>query len=174
MTASNPPALAHFAFLARANTTVNLRLGAILLSEVWERPLVGYFTSISAILAHVQVADSYWAADIAFTAALPLFTTMDATHLPNYGELKYTHLEDWRQQRAMQDSLLEELVAGLSEQHLPLAVRQFENPENGAGQSIWKALLHLFHHQTHHRGQISATLEAFGVEHDFSNLISID
>ncbi len=32
--------------------------------------------------------------------------------------------------------------------------------------------LHLFNHQTHHRGQISVLLDQLGVENDYSNLIS--
>jgi uncharacterized damage-inducible protein DinB len=176
MTSSGSVVLEHLAFLARANSTVNLRLGEVLESapEVWERSLVGYVAHISAILAHIQVADSYWAADIAFSADLPLFAILDAGHLPDYDDLRYTNLEDWRRQHVKQDAVLEALVAGLSPQHLDVAVREFENPEKAGGQPVWKALLHVFSHQTHHRGQVSAALEAFGVEHNFSNLISID
>ncbi|HUV07668.1 MAG TPA: DinB family protein, partial [Spirochaetia bacterium] len=35
---------------------------------------------------------------------------------------------------------------------------------------FWQVLLHVFNHQTHHRGQISQILDSHGVEHDFSNL----
>lgn len=31
--------------------------------------------------------------------------------------------------------------------------------------------MHFFNHQTHHRGQIAAVLDAAGIENDYSNLI---
>jgi uncharacterized damage-inducible protein DinB len=35
----------------------------------------------------------------------------------------------------------------------------------------WRALLHFFNHQTHHRGQVSVLLDQMSVTNDFSNLI---
>ncbi len=36
---------------------------------------------------------------------------------------------------------------------------------------FWKLLIHMFNHQTHHRGQISQILDNLKVENDYSNMI---
>jgi uncharacterized damage-inducible protein DinB len=35
----------------------------------------------------------------------------------------------------------------------------------------WNSFLHLFNHETHHRGQIATILDQMGIENDYSNLI---
>jgi len=39
---------------------------------------------------------------------------------------------------------------------------------------FWKALMHMFNHQTHHRGQVSQILDQLKLENDFSNIILIE
>ena len=34
--------------------------------------------------------------------------------------------------------------------------------------------MHMFNHQTHHRGQVSLVLDQFGIENYYSNMILID
>ena len=37
--------------------------------------------------------------------------------------------------------------------------------------ALWRALVHVFNHQTHHRGQGSAVLDRMGIENNYSNMI---
>jgi uncharacterized damage-inducible protein DinB len=38
-------------------------------------------------------------------------------------------------------------------------------------QKRWQALLHVFNHQTHHRGQVAQVLDEHGMENDVPNII---
>ncbi len=48
---------------------------------------------------------------------------------------------------------------------------------NGAGlleREAAFALVHFFNHQTHHRGQVSALLDGWKIENDYSNMIVLE
>ena len=39
---------------------------------------------------------------------------------------------------------------------------------------FWKAIIHFFNHQTHHRGQIAEMLDILQIENDYSNMVFIE
>jgi len=81
-------------------------------------------------------------------------------------EADYTKLFQYMRQV---DGLLIQFVDELGESQM----NSLYNYKNYKGEAlekeIWKTLLHLFNHQTHHRGQVSVLLDLLGIDHDFSS-----
>jgi len=82
---------------------------------------------------------------------------------------------DFGQLRARRQSLDDLLVSFVDE----LGGKELEaviDYRNSRGQRkryiFWQALMHVFNHQTHHRGQVAEILDELGVSNDYSNIIS--
>jgi uncharacterized damage-inducible protein DinB len=59
-----------------------------------------------------------------------------------------------------------------SEQHYG-SIMEYKNWDGkDMKKSVWLALLHLFNHQTHHRGHISLILDHMDVENDYSGIMN--
>jgi uncharacterized damage-inducible protein DinB len=86
----------------------------------------------------------------------------------------YFTLTSFKNDRVHLDQLLiqfsNELTASDLDKQLEYIGRDNKNHER----SITKVLIHMFNHQTHHRGQVSQILDSKKIENDFSNMIRLD
>ena len=120
-----------------------------------------FFHSIHGTLNHLLVADSVWfgrAAGQPFTVS-----GLDAELEPDREKLQQTLCarsacwQDW-----LKDKTATDLAAPLS--YSTMSGLRFE-------QETATLLLHVFNHATHHRGQISAAITAYGLEAPEMDLI---
>ena len=113
------------------------------------------FGSIHGLWNHLLLCDRLWLARFE-NATLP-YSRLDVEICANWDELKT--------ERARTDDAIDAYVASLSPQLLESTLhitaistpRQYELP-------LWVAVQHLFNHQTHHRGQITALMEQAGLD----------
>lgn len=143
--------------LARYNRWMNDKLYALvatLTDDERERDLGAFFRSIHGTLNHLLLADRVWLAR--FTgAAVP-----DGFMAPGIRALDqelYADFEELRRERARTDDELSAWVGQLTEETLAgnlVFVRRGEQQES----PLWWSVLHVFNHQTHHRGQITTLL----------------
>jgi uncharacterized damage-inducible protein DinB len=82
----------------------------------------------------------------------------------------HSDLADLRDDRERIDEMLIRLVSTVSDADLR-ARFSYHNSRGRQEKLLGHALLHLFNHQTHHRGQVSLILDEADVENDYSNLI---
>jgi uncharacterized damage-inducible protein DinB len=75
----------------------------------------------------------------------------------------FEHLEDLRAAREREDERIVAHVAGLSAADLAADFDYATTGGKPQHQPRWEALVHLFNHQTHHRGQAHAILTRLGV-----------
>ena len=144
----------HFAMLAAYNAWCNERIyaAAAQLSDADYRADRGaFFKSVHGTLNHILVADLIWLKRFGVRADAP--DRLDA--------ILHDTLADLRAARIEEDSRIEDWVAGLSEADLaaPISYRTMVNPAP-ISQALGSALMHLFNHQTHHRGQVHALMTA--------------
>jgi uncharacterized damage-inducible protein DinB len=138
--------------LARYNGWANERLygAAARLSDGDYRADRGaFFKSLHGTLNHLLVTDRIWMKR--FTGEGDAPTRLDA--------ILFEQLADLREARRAEDARIEAFVAGLSEDALAGAIRYrtISNPAD-IEQPLLPALVHVFNHQTHHRGQAHAIL----------------
>jgi uncharacterized damage-inducible protein DinB len=165
-----------FDLLASYNEKTNREMLGILgaqAPELLSRPTGVYHGSILGVLNHLLQADVLWLRR--FANQLPelsfLPPELPAFELRGLKEVVWDSLPVFQPVREKVDGLLGRAVQAIPPARYP-EVLEYRNIKGEAQRKvIWRTLLHLFNHQTHHRGQVAALLDQFGVKNDYSNLI---
>jgi len=151
--------------MAGYNRWMNERLYALcatLSDEERKRDRKAFFRSIHGTLNHLLLTDRGWLGR--FTGAPWMFRSLDQ-------EL-YADFEELRRERAKTDATIEAYVAGLT----PSRFAEDFSYTTYAGKTythpLGPALVHLFNHQTHHRGQITTLLSQLGVDPGVTDVIA--
>lgn len=155
----------HFAMMAGYNAWCNERVydAAAQLSDADYRADRGaFFKSVHGTLNHLLATDRIWLKR--FTAQGEAPNRLDAVLFENF--------DDLRDARRKEDERIVAYIEGLSEADLAGRIR-FKTITNPAEieQPLAPALIHLFNHQTHHRGQVHCLLTGFGLDAPALDLI---
>lgn len=148
----------HFAMLAAYNRWANGRLyeaAARLPDEQYRADRGAFFKSLHGTLNHLLATDRIWMQR--FTGAGDAPSRLDA--------ILFEDLAALREARAAEDSRIVSYVGGLDEAALAgtFRYRRVSTPEMFE-QPLAPALLHLFNHHAHHRGQAHCVLTGLAVE----------
>ena len=141
----------HFRMLSRYNRLANDRLYAACagLSEAERSKDRGaFFGSIHATLNHILVGDRIWMTR--FEGGEAPSTNLDAILYEDFNGLRKTRVSEDARMEAYTASLTTELVGGTIA-YVNNEGREFRDP-------VAVLLTHMFNHQTHHRGQVTAML----------------
>jgi uncharacterized damage-inducible protein DinB len=124
--------------------------------------LGAFFRSVHGTLNHLLLGDLLWLARIRGTA--PPAGRLDAELAPDLPAL--------RRRQAQSDATLCDYLQTCREADLPQPVR-YTSVMTGKAMSLprWTALTHLFNHQIHHRGQLTALLSRLGVDYGDIDLV---
>lgn len=123
-----------------------------------------FFGSIHGTLNHLLLADRVWFGR--FLGEPFEVTGLDQELFADFGEL--------RGARAETDRLILDWCIGLTETELAgqLHYTSISKPVPRTC-PLWVAVTHLFNHQTHHRGQITAALSQLGRDFGVTDLIAL-
>ncbi len=140
--------LAHLRRMARYNRWANARLYdacAKLGEEEYQKPRPAFFGSLHGTLCHLLVTDWEWIARVAGepSPGLPL------DHQP------FSALSELRAARETQDARIIAVADGLDETAAAAdaVYRRVSQPQAEMRTPRYLCLLHMFNHETHHRGQ---------------------
>lgn len=167
-----------FVLLADYNAHANRELLAILAKappELLARAAGSYFETILGILNHLLVTDlawlnSYRGSDRKFRALES--AALDFQH-PGWKKPLYDNLEALKARREAVDAALQAFAVELSDEMLAEQIVLADHRGQKHSFVLGEVLLHLFNHQTHHRGAIAQALDAAGVANDTSNLLAL-
>ncbi len=156
--------------LSRYNRQVNEKIAELLArrDDLLHRKTT-YFGTLLDLLAHIVIADVTWLRRIGATT----------THGNPVPDISFRTLRDnpfdtfdsWVQYRRRLDEFLMEYARSLDDEALRRHITYRTSRGDEYTQPLWQILLHLFNHQTHHRGQMAQVLDDHGVDNDVSNLI---
>jgi uncharacterized damage-inducible protein DinB len=160
----------HFQLMAHCNQRMNNQLidtCASLTTEQLQDDMGAFFSSILGTVNHIFVGDIFW---------LRRFEK----HSDNFNQLKaleqfpkpkalndiiYFNLNDFTEARQKMDKIvLSWCVQELQSSDLERTLTYHNSLGQGACRNFAELLAHLFNHQTHHRGQISALLSQLNVD----------
>jgi uncharacterized damage-inducible protein DinB len=151
--------------LCRYNHWMNEKLYAVCATmpdELRKENKGAFFGSMHGTLNHLLLADRIW---------LGRFTG-EAFKARSLDEELYSDFAMLRQERAKTDAAIGAWLDALSEEELaaPFTYTMMTNPQQ-ITQPLWQAALHLFNHQTHHRGQITTLMEQAGYDSGITDLL---
>jgi uncharacterized damage-inducible protein DinB len=120
-----------------------------------KQPRGAPFNSIHGLWNHLLLCDRSWLCR--FEGVRPLYLRLD--------EELYADWNKFQTERARTDDAIDAFVATLTPQTLnsTLHFTPLTNP-TPRELPMWIAVQHLFNHQTHHRGQITALMEQAGLD----------
>ena len=115
-----------------------------------------FFKSIHATLNHLLVADYLWLSRLDFEPCA--VRSLDEELYGDFDEL-------WKQ-RGFTDDRLDRVVAKLTNEALlgSLTYRRMSGGGAEVTTPLAQVFMHLFNHQTHHRGQVTTLLMQCGVD----------
>ncbi len=164
------------ATLARYNRLTNRELEGILTGlteEQLTRPVGGFFQSVVRTANHILLADITWLQRLTgnVKTIASLKGEVPVTDEFGFEAIPWPHLNGYLPVRRLVDDILVRVVEMIprSQRTEIFAYRRWNGEQRES--SVGNVLLHVFNHQTHHRGQIALMLDELGVENDYSNLI---
>lgn len=168
----------HIRLMSRYNAWMNERLYAAassLTDEALSAERNAFFGSILGTLNHLVVADRIWLgrytfhpADYQALAALGTLNKPERLDQPMAADIR-----ELRVLRQRLDACIEALAQEIREEQLdqPLSYRNMKGVE--ARRNFFALLMHLFNHQTHHRGQVTTLLSQAGVDVGVTDLLML-
>jgi len=166
-----------FEVLAKYNTMANK--GVVdglegLESSKLTEDLGSYFGSILGLLDHQLASDIGWLkmmgeniSDLDFI--LPLIKDFQIDRLPPK-ELHWKSLSEHNTVRVEVDKVIERVVNALSPDQYSTVIT-LETKRGELSFIVWRTLLLMFNHHTHHRGGVAVLLDQLEVKNEFSNLL---
>lgn len=156
----------HCRAMARYNTWMNSRLYALaaeLSDEERRRDLGAFFRSVHGTLNHLLLGDRAWLGRIlGKEQGASLNAAGEVIEVRVLNQELYADFAILRRERARTDIMIEQWAYGLDAAELGRSFRyamldgtEYEHP-------LWWAASHLFNHQTHHRGQLTALFKQLG------------
>ena len=137
----------------------------------WDQNFGGYYPSIHALCNHIYIADLNWLKRFGNLREFVYLKDEVFQRQLNQASSAFESQQEYLVERSDLDLRFMAFVSELSEEDLEktLTFKSY----NGLDQqrNFGGAILHVFNHQTHHRGMISVYLDSIGIENDYSNLI---
>lgn len=162
-----------FELLAKYNKEVNEKINNIIknLSEdEWNKKFSGFYKSIHEICSHIFMGDYLW---LNRFRTINTFESLDDSYFNkkyDFQEILFDNIPEYIIKRKELDKIIIDFTNELDEDDFD-KILKFSNKKGILFEKeLSVCLLHLSHHETHHRGMISIYLEMLGKENDFSNL----
>lgn len=132
-----------------------------------------FFGSILGTLNHLVVGDTVWLKRFASTG-YPALKVMNEIPKPEaLNSQLFNNLSELKAYREKLDQVLLSFANEVTESSLQRAVtyKSFGGVESS--KVFFSLLMHMFNHQTHHRGQVSTLLFQFGIDIGVTDLVAI-
>lgn len=161
---------------ASYNEHANREMGRILaaLDDMdWDRGLGGFYPSIRALCSHLFVTDLAWVKRISTLRWFQFGQNALLARTPTWGELLFPTLASYVPDREALDGVLTQVAEQVSAEDLTKRLRYKDWRGVDQDRNVGGLLLHMFNHQTHHRGMISLYLDMLGRQNDFSSMVPL-
>jgi len=147
-----------FEILSQYNLWMNNNIFNIcdsLSDDVRKKDMGAFFGSIHKTLDHILYGDKAW-----------LERLRDNTYIPrDINKTLYLNWVDLKKERFIIDNEINDWVKTLSDKELN-KIHTYTSNVDGKQRSVpyWTLVHHIFHHQTHHRGQLTTLLSQLGID----------
>ena len=162
--------------LAAYNRWMNDKLYATasqLDAEALHKYLGAFFGSIFGTLNHLAVADTLWLKRLAnHPARFSSLKPVRALPMPKaLDEVLHPSLKLLAPYRLMLDDVFTAFAAELQESHLDEVFEYTSTKGLQGSKNLFGVLMHIFNHQTHHRGQATTLLTQQGLDVGATDLL---
>jgi len=163
-------------FLADYNQITNNNMNKLIANlsdEEWNRKFGGYFSSIRSLCNHLYICDFNWLKRFSLLREFEYIKEDFFKKDLKFGSHAFEDKYEYIQKRKELDEYMKGFVEEVKEEDLDQHLRYKDSHGDEHNQEYGLVILHVFNHQTHHRGMISIYLEEMKVENDYSNIMDI-
>lgn len=168
----------HVCLMAQYNAWMNIKLfdtAAKLSEQALTEDKGAFFGSILGTLNHIAIADTIWLKR--FAPHLPEHNALnlirELAQPDSLGGIPFATLDALRARRLVLDQILTALAESLSDADLAITVRYTNSKGIISSKNLFGLLMHVFNHQTHHRGQVTTLLTQCGLDVGVTDLAAI-
>ncbi len=162
--------------LAQYNQVANQKMNGnirALSNAQWNQEFAGYFKTIKHLCGHIYISDYSWMKRFDKFREFQFIKVPFFDRTLTYTSQPFDDSADYLAKREELDKKMILFTKELAESELEKTI-SFTNMK---GETVTKivggSILHLFNHQTHHRGMISLYLDMLGIDNDFSSLLPL-
>jgi uncharacterized damage-inducible protein DinB len=168
----------HICLMAEYNQWMNQKLyevASTLSEELLAENKGAFFGSIIGTLNHIMVGDIAWLKRF----ALHLSTHQELNPIRELAQPKaldiiiHDNFSDLKASRVLLDDIFTKFANSLTEAELSESVSYRNMKGVASTKNLFSLMMHVFNHQTHHRGQISTLLSQSGVDIGVTDLAVI-
>ena len=160
-----------FSTLANYNKVTNEHMNTYILnitSNIWDRTFNGYFDSIHELCSHIYICDFNWLKRFHKLREFKIFNNNMFKNNYNFSEIIFENINEYIQKRNVMDQIIIEFINELNQNDIESVLEFKDSKGTNIIRKMEPLIIHMFNHQTHHRGMISLYLEFLGIENDFS------
>ena len=159
-------------YYSRCNKGINTGMIKIIKeNDIFNKTFPGYYKTINEILFHILAVDLSWTSDLRQIIVSDVFENELYKNFDDHNNISpYKSIIEFERDRTTLDDLLIKFIKEIDQKDLEKEL-PYKNKKN---KTSWEILIHMFNHQTHHRGQISQILDENNISNDFSNMIRYD
>lgn len=133
-----------------------------------------YYSSVMGLLNHILLGDIIWLRRFAdnFAPVAHFNERLKEYRFTALNIILFDTVEALLPHRVKLDGYFSELAQALGEEDFArtLDYKNFHGVPQQKRAGVM--LLHVFNHQTHHRGEVTLLLDEMGVDNDYSNLVT--
>jgi uncharacterized damage-inducible protein DinB len=163
-----------FQAYAKYNKNVNQDIISILKTvpqKKLDRKFKTFFPTIYDLLFHILLSDINWMKR--FKTLFGTYESVKMSKMGSYDEakLKEELKGDYEKLFGLRGKMDEEMgnfIDELKDDDYTRMLRYKNYKGEDTEKEMWKVLMQMFNHATHHRGQISGLLDMLGIENDYS------
>ena len=162
--------------LARYNVRTNIDMNKIiseLSNEQWEKQFNGYFNSIKSMCNHIYIGDFNWLKRFSNLRQFKYIRNGKFDQTQRFDEMVLGSIQDYQEKRGKLDVSINGFVNELNRDDLEKDLEYIDSHGKEYKRNFGGLILHMFNHETHHRGMISIYLEEIGIANDYSNLVGV-
>lgn len=163
-------------FLAHYNSTVNEKMNAhigALDDEQWNRKFGGYFSSVRSLCNHLYIADFNWLRRLSNLRTFGYIKDAVFEEQHGFGSHAFTGIGEYLGMRKELDRHLMRFADEVVADDLGKKLKYLDSHGDAHDQEYGLLILHVFNHQTHHRGMISLYLEEMRIGNEYSDIMDI-
>jgi uncharacterized damage-inducible protein DinB len=165
-----------FMLLARYNAYVNTEMNkhiSMLTKDEWEREFDGFYRSVKDLCNHLYIVDFAWLKRFALLRHFMYLEKPLFKQEFSFKNFSFDSIKEYLDKRIELDGVVTSFIDEVSQEDLGNSLKYKSWSGEPQDRNFAGVLLHMFNHQTHHRGMISLYLEFLGKENDFSNLVKL-
>jgi len=165
-------------YYARCNRAINETMNGLIRKNIpnpCELKLDGYyFKRLGDVLDHLFGTGMIWMKAFCDIDSFQMDLVAEAGAVPAYGEKVFSDFTEYEAATAKLDAFILEYTARLNDGFFHKKVSRKMKDGQVIEREVYRAMIHFFNHQTHHRGQISNILDNLNIDNNYSNMLYLE